>query len=296
MADNLIKKIRTDKGDCQFDYTALANLPSSLKNPYSITFTGGASAEYDGSSDVTVKVPDLPDWVESDSNPSYTKEESSNRYAPIEAAIRPTVNGNPAECKNSVAWSFQGLKVYGKSSQNGTPSTENPVPIVSAGASGSIALSITDGASQSQSLAVSTPNGLPGIPVESGGNYTDVDGQQMISNYRDYAAGLDTIAVAEIDSYNGEAITTPYMSSTGQLTTGAQVLYALSEPYTQPIPDEELAAYRALTTYDGTTVVSTTELVAGIEARYIIDGTKYLASVTDRIATLEASQTQIDEV
>lgn len=52
-----IKKIRTDKGDLQIDYTALANLPDSLKNPYPITFTGGASATYDGSSGVTVEIP-----------------------------------------------------------------------------------------------------------------------------------------------------------------------------------------------------------------------------------------------
>lgn len=31
-----------------------------------------------------------------------------------------------------------------------------------------------------QSLAIQTPNGLPGIPVSSGGNYTDAEGQQWI--------------------------------------------------------------------------------------------------------------------
>lgn len=31
-----------------------------------------------------------------------------------------------------------------------------------------------------QKLTISTPNGLPGIPVDSGGNYTDSDGQQWI--------------------------------------------------------------------------------------------------------------------
>ena len=32
----------------------------------------------------------------------------------------------------------------------------------------------------SQSLTLSTPNGLPGIPVSSGGNYTDAKGQQWV--------------------------------------------------------------------------------------------------------------------
>lgn len=52
-----IKKIRTDKGDCQIDYTALANLPSSMKNPHPITFTGAASATYDGSAPINVEIP-----------------------------------------------------------------------------------------------------------------------------------------------------------------------------------------------------------------------------------------------
>lgn len=36
-----------------------------------------------------------------------------------------------------------------------------------------------------QPLTVTTPNGLPGIPVESGGNYTDAEGQQWVSDVID---------------------------------------------------------------------------------------------------------------
>lgn len=42
---------------------------------------------------------------------------------------------------------------------------------------------------QPQSLIVSTPNGLPGIPVFSGGNYTDENGQQWISDEVDFKRG-----------------------------------------------------------------------------------------------------------
>lgn len=59
-----IKKIRTDKGDCLIDYNALANRPSSLKNPNAITFTGAVSAQYDGSSPVTVNIPESYDSEE----------------------------------------------------------------------------------------------------------------------------------------------------------------------------------------------------------------------------------------
>lgn len=42
---------------------------------------------------------------------------------------------------------------------------------------------------RSQKLTVSTPNGLPGIPVTSGGNYTDDKGQQWICDEIDFARG-----------------------------------------------------------------------------------------------------------
>lgn len=40
-----------------------------------------------------------------------------------------------------------------------------------------------------KSLSLSTPNGLPGIPVESGGNYTDQNGQQWICDEIDLKRG-----------------------------------------------------------------------------------------------------------
>lgn len=40
-----------------------------------------------------------------------------------------------------------------------------------------------------QTLTYLTPNGLPGIPVESGGNYTDEDGQQWICDEVDFGRG-----------------------------------------------------------------------------------------------------------
>lgn len=40
-----------------------------------------------------------------------------------------------------------------------------------------------------QTLTLSTPNGLPGIPVSSGGNYTDADGQQWMCDEVDFERG-----------------------------------------------------------------------------------------------------------
>lgn len=41
-----------------------------------------------------------------------------------------------------------------------------------------------------QFASIATPNGLPGIPVSSGGNYTDADGQQWICDEIDFARGV----------------------------------------------------------------------------------------------------------
>ena len=81
---------------------------------------------------------------------------------------------------------FKGLKLYGKTTQDGTPTPESPVPLVSVGDGGSIAVFIENGGS----VTVQTPNGLPGIPVESGGNYTDSNGQMWACDEVDCGRGV----------------------------------------------------------------------------------------------------------
>ena len=88
--------------------------------------------------------------------------------------------GNPIAVDDAFAAPLCGLTVYGKSTQDGTPSPDNPVPIVSAGDSGTITVTIGDGANGQQTLTLPTPTGLLGIPVTSGGNYTDPTGQQWV--------------------------------------------------------------------------------------------------------------------
>jgi hypothetical protein len=43
---------------------------------------------------------------------------------------------------------------------------------------------------ESQTIHISTPNGLPGIPVTSGGNYTDETGQQWVCDEVDFTRGV----------------------------------------------------------------------------------------------------------
>lgn len=80
---------------------------------------------------------------------------------------------------------LRGLTIYGKTTQDGTPSPDNPVPLISPGDSGVLNVYVGD-----QTLPISTTNGLPGIPVTSGGNYTDENGQQWICDEVDFDNGV----------------------------------------------------------------------------------------------------------
>ena len=84
---------------------------------------------------------------------------------------------------------FKGLRVFGRTDQKGTPSPETPQEMETAGKSGNLGVAVSDGADHSQSLTLSTPNGLPGIPVSSGGNYTDAKGQQWVCDEIDLGRG-----------------------------------------------------------------------------------------------------------
>lgn len=53
-----------------------------------------------------------------------------------------------------------------------------------------------------QSLTLSTPNGLPGIKVDSGGNYTDSDGQQWICDEIDLERGKYMQRIEKFDYNN----------------------------------------------------------------------------------------------
>lgn len=93
--------------------------------------------------------------------------------------------GNPIVVDDAFAAPLCGLTVYGKSTQDGTPTPDAPVPIVSAGDGGTIAVTLSDGNGKTQTLTLPTPTGLPGIPVDSGGNYTDPQGQQWVCDEAD---------------------------------------------------------------------------------------------------------------
>lgn len=110
-----------------------------------------------------------------------------------------TETGNPLSADDAFSAPLCGLTVYGKSTQDGTPTPDSPVPIVSAGDGGSITVTLSDGNGKTQTLTLPTPNGLPGIPVTSGGNYTDPQGQQWVCDEVDLERGVRRQRVYKVD-------------------------------------------------------------------------------------------------
>lgn len=98
--------------------------------------------------------------------------------------------GNPISCNDAYSATLCGLTVYGKSTQDGTPTPDAPVPIVSAGDGGTVVVTLGDGGAKTKTITLFTPGGLPGIPVTSGGNYTDQNGQQWICDEVDLERGI----------------------------------------------------------------------------------------------------------
>lgn len=74
---------------------------------------------------------------------SYSKGESDARYAPIQSALTVSAAGDDlVTLSPTVPWALQGLKLFGRTVQDGVPSPESPVPLVSAGGGGNLLASI----------------------------------------------------------------------------------------------------------------------------------------------------------
>ena len=299
--------------------------------------------------------------------------------------------GNPVSCDDAFAAPLCGLTVYGRSTQDGTPSPDNPVPIVSAGDGGSVAVKVTGanmlegtkpgvkstvhgiayttyengvlitgtatavstillhddmthrltrgiyylttrGLSPSatlnfyfigkfssdvqneevtltrnvdfslrlqilkgstlnttvqvaltrkkiatyspyreQLLTLPTPTGLPGIPVTSGGNYTDQSGQQWVCDEVDFGK---SVKVQRIDK-----------GAFDSTKTLAEQNVILAAPIETPLTPDEIAAYKALITYGPDAVVQASD-GAGIKLDYQRDVNLVVKNLEDAIASM----------
>ena len=96
-----------------------------------------------------------------------------------------------------------------------------------------------------QTISISTPNGLPGIPVNSGGNYTDANGQQWIADYVDLARGKYHQLVGRVNLW--ELTWKPYNVTTevGAIN-GFRASKKLDRPYQSGLIDYMCNRYRPI--------------------------------------------------
>lgn len=122
-----------------------------------------------------------------------------------------------------------------------------------------------------QLLTLPTPTGLPGIPVTSGGNYTDSQGQQWVCDEVDLERG---VKVQRIDK-----------AAFDSTKTLAEQNAILATPIETPLTPAEIAAYKALTTYGPDTVVQASD-GAGIKLDYQRDVNLVVKNLEDAIASM----------
>ena len=125
-----------------------------------------------------------------------------------------------------------------------------------------------------QLLTLPTPNGLPGVPVASGGNYTDSSGQQWACDEVDLAR---EVMVQRIDK--------AALDSTKPL---AEQNAILATPIETPLTADEIAAYKALTAYAPDTVVQASD-GAGVKLDYQRDVNIAIKKLEDAVASMTAT-------
>lgn len=122
-----------------------------------------------------------------------------------------------------------------------------------------------------QLLTLPTPTGLPGIPVTSGGTYTDPQGQQWVCDEVDLERG---VRVQRIDK--------AAFDSTKPLTEQNAIL---ATPIETPLTPAEIADYKALTAYAPDTVVQADD-GAGVKLGYQRDVNIAIKKLEDAIASM----------
>ena len=287
--------------------TDLNSIVNTINNKADKSYVNTELDKKANASDVDTKLSKKADV----SNVTQLKENIDNISA-RQNILTGSASGVSVSISDALASPLVGLRVWGKSTQNGVPTPTAPVPIVSAGDGGTVTVTVSDGANNSQTLTLQTPNALPGIPVASGGNYTDENGQQWVCDEVDLARGVRVQRITKIkltSSMNWNAaysklvdryfasfkgidvagiLCTHFSFSTGAEVVGGMsanlrnIGFAYAEKGTTTVPDfkafldandvyvwaalaapietalsaAEIAAYKALTTYAPTTVIS----------------------------------------
>ena len=228
------------------------------------------------------------------------------------------IKGESVVIDDAIDQTFAGFRIFGRTTQDGTPTPEAPVDLVSV-ENPTIAVN-------EQTMLV--PYTLRGIPVSSGGNYTDANGQQWICDEVDFARGVYVKRTKLFDAFVNSGVftnTERYSHTTDTALKGRtnkaaictvigrslygyntddkvhfyvdnytvsvfvpvgfdnsggkiKVLAALAEDEIIPLADEMLTAFATLHTSRYGTTVSNDQ-DAYMDIHYVMDAKKYIDSV-----------------
>lgn len=112
----------------------------------------------------------------------------SDAMRAVAPGIECSVEGEVITLNDASNQALHGMRIFGRSTQDGIPTPGNPVEIVS----------VENPTINVGEQTVSIPLTLRGIPVASGGNYTDENGQQWICDEVDFERGVYVQRCAEI--------------------------------------------------------------------------------------------------
>lgn len=118
------------------------------------------------------------------------------------SAVIKSVSGENISVSDASEGKPYSFSLYGKTTQNGIPSLDNHVELVTSGEGGRINLTVGN-KTGAKNIGVNTPNGLLGFPVISGGNYIDSNGKEWVSDELNLITGLYTKMVTEV-VYDGD--------------------------------------------------------------------------------------------
>lgn len=108
----------------------------------------------------------------------------------LHSNIVETARGEVIQLSDASDLELAGLRIFGKTTQNGIPTPEAPVPLESVGESVNVTIEGAGMPPQVLPVTITNDLGMPGIPVPSGGNYTDSNGQQWICDEIDFEKGV----------------------------------------------------------------------------------------------------------
>lgn len=127
--------------------------------------------------------------------------------------FKKVAHGKEITLTDSCYSNLENLTLYGRTTQDDTPTHNSPVPFVSIGDKGSITVQVGN-ESESQTLKIPIRVPLYGLPVSSGGNFVDSDGKQWLCNVIDLAKGvyIQKVAIGEVafSSYGRHPNGIPY--------------------------------------------------------------------------------------